>query len=168
MDSILSTSRNVAAPEPRPMVPSPSTAAREPDQDKPARRLDHSRNHGKHHERGRSHVQQGMRHIIRDIRHAIRDEVKAGVKSGEIDLETMGSIRDLQRSFRRDLQGMFLDAGQKGGVDRNQVLEGMIEALQSLAAGLREITGNEPEPAKLDPEIPVVSSEPGSLLDLTV
>jgi len=168
MDSILSTSRNMVAPEPRPVMAGPSTAAQEPDQDKPSRRLDHSHSHDKHRHRGRSHVQQGMRHIIRDIRHAIRDEVKAGVKSGDIDLETMGSIRDLQRSFRRDLQGMFLDAGQKGGVDRNQVLEGMIEALQSLAAGLREITGSEPEPAKVDPEVPVVSSEPGSLLDLTV
>jgi hypothetical protein len=188
MDFLLSSTQGPTGPDPRPAVVSPSTAARDPeakpgvvepkpvDRDlAPGRRHDHgprrAEQRGHRGERGRSHVQQALHHVVRDIRHAIRDEVNAGVEADELDLETMDSIRDLQRDFRRDLHDVFLQAGQQGGIERQQVLEGMIEALQSLAAGLRELTGadaaeTEPKPDAVPAELTPVNT-PGSLVDLS-
>lgn len=172
-------SRQIVAPDPRPVMTGPSTAVQEqdpkpaPGETKPSRRHDHPRAHGKHRERGRSHVQQGLHHIVREIRQVFREELKAGLEAGEIDLDTMGSIRELQSDFRHDLRAVFREAGSPGGIDRNQVLEGMVEALQGLADGLRALTGGDvpeatPQPEKLELEPAVLDEAPGSLLDVTV
>ena len=177
MDSLLAVTQSPSGPDPRPAVRPLSTAASDP-QAKPApadgrthRRHDHPRAERADERPGRSHVQQALHHVVRDLRHAMGDEVKAGVAAGELDPETVGSIHELERDFRREMQDVFLQAGQQGGIDRQQVLAGMIEALQKLAAGLREVAGS--EPADLEPRSDAVPAEltpvsaPGSLVDLT-
>jgi hypothetical protein len=81
---------------------------------------------------------------------------RPGIRSNGPDLETIGSIRALERDFRRDLQGVLQD----DSIDRRQVLEGMIEALRDLTAGLRELADR--EQAVTDRP-----ARPGSLVDLT-
>ena len=132
MNSLLTATRNVFAPEPRPVMVAPSLAAREPVTDtKPTP----PRHHEFAERPGRSHIQRGLHHVVREIRHAIKTEVKAA----DLDLETMGSIKALQQDFRRDLHGVFQQAGNQGEMDRSKVLEGMIQALQDLTAGLRDL-----------------------------
>ena len=132
MDSHLSSTQNVTVPGPRPVVVAPSLAAREPVTDtKPAP----LRHHDRDERPGRSHIQRGLHHVVREIRHAIKTEVKAS----DLDLETIGSIRALQQNFRREMHGVFQQAGNRGDMDRSKVLEGMIQALQELTAGLKDL-----------------------------
>lgn len=173
MNPLLSSTRNVVAPEPRPMVVAPSLAARQPVADaKPTP----PRNHQFDERPGRAGAQRGLRHVEREIRHAVKAEVKAA----DLDLETMGSIRVLQQDFRRELHGVFQQAGNRGGLDRSQVLEGMAKALQDLAAGLRDLNdandlgvtegGTEQTLPVVDgpvDELPVNVAGPGTLVDFT-
>jgi hypothetical protein len=82
--------------------------------------------------------------------------LRSGFRSSGPDLETIGSIRALERDFRRDLQGVLRD----DSIDRRQVLEGMIEALRDLTAGLRELSDR-------DHAVTDRPARPGSLVDLT-
>ena len=132
MNFLLSTTRNVVGPEPRPVMVAPSLAAREPVTDtKPTP----PRHHEFAERPGRAHVQRGLHHVVREIRHAIKTEVKAS----DLDLETMDSIKALQQNFRREMHGVFQQAGNQGKLDRSKVLEGMVQALQELAAGLSDL-----------------------------
>ena len=169
MNSLLSSTQFMKAPEPRPVVVAPSLAAREPATDtKPVP----PRHHQLDERPGRAHVQRGLHHVVREIRHAIKTEVKAG----DLDLETMGSIRVLQQDFRRELHGVFQHAGNQGMLDRSKVLEGMVQALQDLAAGLRDLNLGVTE-VRLEPTLPVVdgpvddlpvnASGTGALVDFT-
>ena len=132
MNSVLSTTRNLVGPEPRPVVVSPSLAAREPVTETKPTSL---RQHEFDERPGRSHVRRGLHHVVREIRHAIKNEVKAS----DLDLETMGSIKALRQDFRRDMHGVFQQAGNQGNLDRSKVLEGMVQALRDLAAGLSDL-----------------------------
>ncbi len=92
-------------------------------------------------DRSRDHVQQSLHQLDRLVRH----EIKARIEAGDLDRETVRSLKALTKDFRFALKDAFHGAGRGGDFDRSLILSGIGEAVTSLTEGLRALRGAEPE-----------------------
>ena len=109
---------------------------------------------GGHH--GRAHVSQLLRQLSREVRH----ELKAIIENNpDLDPAVRDELRDAAKAFRDDLRTAFHDAGRGHDFDPAALLDGVQQALSTLADRLGALVGGTPQTPPAEP-VPVVEPTP--------
>lgn len=111
---------------------------------------------------GRSHVSQTLRQLSREVRHELQAIIR---NNPDLDPAVRQELRETAKAFRDDLKAAFHDAGRGGDFDPAALLDGVQQALATLADRLGALIGEEtaaaePLPAPAPEPTPERPSEP--------
>jgi hypothetical protein len=95
---------------------------------------------------GRPHVSQMLRQLSREVRHELRAIIQ---NNPDLDPTVREELRDTAKAFRDDLRTAFHEAGRGNDFDPAALMNGVQQALATLADRLGALIGEEtatPEP----------------------